>query len=145
MENNPVGLDGVEFIEFASDQPGYYEGLFSQFGFEKMGKHKSKEVFFYRQGDINFIANYETGGSFAEDFQKSHGPSICATGFRVKNAKEAFDVAVERGAKPYEGESKYPAIYGIGDSLVYFIEKYDDKGNIYDDDFALDKSFSEAQ
>lgn len=144
MENNPVGLDGIEFIEFAGKDEKFYHPLFSGFGFSKMGKHKSKEVYFYRQGDINFIANYEAG-SFAEQFQKTHGPSICATGFRVKDAKKAHEAAVERGAKPYEGESKYPAIYGIGDSLVYFIEKYDEKGNIYEDDFNLDIAFHENQ
>lgn len=143
MERNPIGLDGMEFIEFAGQNSDFYDKLFSQFGFRKIGKHKTREVFLYRQHGVNFVVNQEPG-SFAEKFQQKHGPSACCTGFRVFDAKKAFDEAIARGAVAYEGPTEYPAIYGIGDSLVYFIEKYGEKGSIYEDDFNLEVDNSEV-
>jgi 4-hydroxyphenylpyruvate dioxygenase len=140
VSDNPIGLDGMEFIEYAGRDTNFYHDLLSKFGFQKIGKHKTKEVFLYRQGEINFVVN-EEAGSFADHFQGEHGPSACATGFRVFDAQKAYDEAIKRGAKAYTGESKYPAIYGIGESLVYFIDKYGDKGSIFEDDFDLEVDF----
>ena len=103
MEQNPVGLDGMEFLEFASADDSKLDPLFKRLGLVKIGQHKTKKVYLYRQADINFIINCEPD-SFASAFYKSHGPSICATGFRAKNAKAAFDAAVKRGAKPSDFE-----------------------------------------
>jgi 4-hydroxyphenylpyruvate dioxygenase len=95
------------------------------------------DVVLYRQNDVNFILNREKS-SFAESFQKAHGPSICATGFRVKDAKKAYEEAVRRGARPHENSEMhtFPAIYGIGDSVVYFIDHYG-TADIYKGDFDL--------
>src|SRR5690606_6279304 len=87
-----------------------------------------------------FILNKEED-SFAQGFAKEHGPSVCATGFRVKDAKKAFEVAVERGAKPCP-ESKhhsFPAVYGIGDSVIYFVDQYAQSNpyKVYESDFHL--------
>lgn len=136
--NNPIGLDGIEFLEFATPNPEKLEKVFYSFGFKKIGQHKTKNVQLYRQGDINFIINNEEK-SFAHDFKTKHGSSICAMALRVSNpASESLKAAVSRGAKKYEnqqGDAGYfPSIYGIGDCVVYFIDKYGDK-TIYDDDF----------
>ncbi len=138
MENNPVGLDGMEFIEFAGPHAQALEELFKQLGFVQIANHKTKKLNLYRQNDVNILLNLEPN-TFAVNFSESHGPSACSTGFRCKDKNKAFEVAVERGAKPYEGNNgaktfDYPAIYGIGDSLVYFIDDYGDK-NIYDSEF----------
>ncbi len=130
---NPIGLDGMEFLEYTTPNPQELEKLFLKLGFEKIGEHKQKKISLYRQSDINFLINFEASG-FEADFRKAHGPSICSAGFRVKNAKTAFENAVARGARAYKGQTKFPAIYGIGDSLIYFIEKYG-SANIYDEDF----------
>lgn len=131
---NPIGLDGMEFIEYTSPQPEELAELFIKLGFVKVGQHRRKNVELYRQRGINFILNKETA-SFAESFQKAHGPSICATGFRVKDAKEAMEEALKRGAKACEEKGhNFPAIYGIGGSLVYFIDNYEND-TIYDNDF----------
>lgn len=138
MENNPIGLDGMEFIEYAGPDAGLFKKLFDDLGMTPIAKHKSKAVTLYRQNDINFLLNEEPN-SFADNFHKSHGPSVCSTGFRVTDSQAAYKAAVERGAKPYDEESQktigWPTIYGIGDSLVYFVDKYGEKGNIYDQDF----------
>lgn len=138
MTENPVGLDGMEFIEYAGPDASLFRQLFANLGMVEIAKHKTKNITLFRQNDINFLLNEETD-DFAASFAKSHGPSVCSTGFRVKDSQEAFKTAVERGAKPYTDDSQksvtWPAIYGIGDSVVYFIDTYGDKGNMYDTEF----------
>lgn len=125
---NPVGLDGVEFIEFSGPDRSYFEKLFSGYGFKKMASLSSRPVDLYRQGDINFIVNCEPG-SFAARFAAQHGPCISSTGFRVRDAVDAFRVATTRGGKGFIGSDSergpfpFPAIYGIGESLIYFIDE----------------------
>ncbi len=136
--DNPLGLDGIEFVEYASPDPAALEQMFFKFGFQKIGQHKRKDVTLYRQNQVNFIINNEPG-TFAAKFAKQHGPSICATGFRTKSAQRAFDVAVKRGARSIEHKSdaashSFPAIFGIGDSAVYFVDRYRAPVH-FDDDF----------
>ena len=138
---NPMGTDGFEFIEFAAPDPAAMGALFERLGFQAVARHRSKDVTLYRQGDINFIVNAQPD-SFAQAFARVHGPSICAIAFRVRNAAAAFDRAVKLGAWPYAGpvgpmELNIPAIKGIGDSLVYLVDRYGTKGSIYDVDFEL--------
>lgn len=132
---NPIGLDGMEFIEYASPDPNELERLFFRLGFRMIAKHKSKSVLLFRQGRVNFILNKEPQ-SFANQFYESHGPSICATGFKVQDAKKAYEAAVARGAKPCiddRGHS-FPTIYGIGNSVIYFVDKFTE-GDMYKQDF----------
>lgn len=127
-EQNPCGLHGVDFIEYSGPDANYFEQLFIKLGFIQLGEMPGKQIKLFRQGDINFILNTQPN-TFATQFAGQHGPSIASTGFRVADAQKAFKVAVERGAKPYDGNevqrgaTPFPAVYGIGDSLVYFIDK----------------------
>ncbi len=135
---NPLALDGLDFIEYATPEPSALEQVFFKLGFQKIGQHKRKQVTLYRQNQVNFVINNEPG-SFAAKFAKQHGPSICATGFRVKSAQRAFDLAVQRGARPIESKGEgashsFPAIYGIGDSAIYFVDRYRAPVH-FDDDF----------
>ena len=77
---NPVGLDGFEFIEFSAPEKGILEPVFESMGFTRVARHRSKDVDVWRQGDINLIANYEIG-SPAWFFAREHGPSACGMGF----------------------------------------------------------------
>ena len=129
MINNPVGLKGIEFVEFTSPKPKLLQQIFIDFGFSKLKRHQYKDLTYYRQNDIHFIINEDTSGH-AFNFQKVHGPSICSMAFQVENANKAFEIALERGAKKAVGEYDLPAIYGIGDSLIYFVDNnYED--NLY--------------
>lgn len=56
---NPIGLDGFEFLEFTAPKKGLLEPMFEAMGFTLVAKHKSKEVELWRQGDINLLSNYE--------------------------------------------------------------------------------------
>ena len=73
---NPMGLMGFEFIEFASPTPGTLEPIFEIMGFSKVATHRSKNVDLYRQGEINLILNNEPN-SIASYFAAEHGPSVC--------------------------------------------------------------------
>ncbi len=141
---NPLGLDGFEFIEFAAHERGILEPVFERMAFKRIARHRSKDVELWRQGGINLIANYEPK-SPAAYFAAEHGPSACGMGFRVRNARQAYDEAIARGAEPVETrtgpmELRLPAIRGIGGSIIYLIDRYaslenPDALSIYDIDF----------
>ena len=147
--DNPMGTDGFEFIEYAAPDPKAMGELFQRMGFTAVAKHRHKDVTLYRQGEINFIINAEPD-SFAQRFARLHGPSICAIAFRVQDAKAAHERALSLGAWGYAGQAgpgelNIPAIKGIGDSIIYLIDRWRGKngaqpgdiGNIgfYDVDF----------
>jgi 4-hydroxyphenylpyruvate dioxygenase len=136
---NPLGLDGFEFIEFCAPEAGLLEPVFERMGFTLIARHRSKDVTLWRQGEINLIANYEPK-SPAAYFAAEHGPSACGMGFRVRNAKQAYEEAIARGAEPVETstgpmELRIPAIRGIGGAIIYLIDRYGDSLSIYDIDF----------
>ena len=136
--DNPLGLDGFEFVEFTGPDPDALAGLFTAMGFTHLADHRSKHVRRYTQGDINFLLNMEPTGQVA-DFRAAHGPSANAMAFRVKDAAKALKLAVERGAVPVEGkvgpmELNIPAIEGIGGANLYLVDKRG-AATIYDVDF----------
>ncbi|GGI76583.1 4-hydroxyphenylpyruvate dioxygenase [Shewanella gelidii] len=136
-EQNPLGLLGIEFTEFASPDGDFMHQVFLDFGFSMLKKAKDKDIVYYKQNDINFLLNRQKSG-FSAEFAKSHGPAICSMGWRVEDAQFAFNLAVERGAKPATESAKdlsYPAIYGIGDSLIYFVDTFTGDNNLYATDF----------
>jgi len=136
---NPMGLCGFEFVEFASPTPNVLEPLFEKLGFSLVAKHRSKDVVLYRQGDINFIVNREPR-SPAGYFAAEHGPGPCAMAFRVRDAHKAYARALEQGAQPIDVptgpmELRLPAIKGIGGAPLYLIDRFDEGKSIYDIDF----------
>jgi 4-hydroxyphenylpyruvate dioxygenase len=138
-EVNPMGTDGFEFVEYTAPDPAALGILFESMGFTRVARHRSKDVSLYRQGDVNFIVNAEKE-SFAQGFARVHGPSVCAIALRVKNAAFAYKRALSLGAWGVEGkvgpmELNIPAIKGIGDSLLYLVDRYGERGSIYDVDF----------
>ncbi|MFT3779013.1 MAG: 4-hydroxyphenylpyruvate dioxygenase [Ottowia sp.] len=147
--DNPMGTDGFEFIEYAAPDPKAMGEVFERMGFAAVARHRHKDVTLYRQGEINFIINAEPD-SFAQRFARLHGPSICAIALRVRDAKAAHERAIRLGAWGYAGQAgpgelNIPAIKGIGDSIIYLIDRWRGKngakegdiGNIgfYDVDF----------
>lgn len=141
VSSNPMGLMGFEFVEFASPNPGILEPVFEALGFTKVAVHRSKDVVLYRQGGINFIINNEPK-SAAAYFAAEHGPSACGMAFRVRDAHQAYDRAVELGAIPVDiptgpMELRLPAIKGIGGAPLYLIDRFEDGQSIYDIDFTF--------
>lgn len=147
---NPLGSDGFEFVEYtAADEQGIQalKDLFVSLGFAEVAQHRSKRVWLYKQGDINFIVNAEPA-SQAEEFARLRGPSVCGMAFRVKDAGKALQHALANGAKQFVGnlgamELNIPAVYGIGESTLYFVDRYQDT-SIYDVDFNFYPNWQEA-
>ncbi|OOG49919.1 4-hydroxyphenylpyruvate dioxygenase [Polaromonas sp. C04] len=136
--DNPMGTDGFEFIEYAAPDPAAMGALFERMGFTPVAKHRHKNVTLYRQGGINFIINAEPD-SFAQRFARQHGPSICAIAFRVQDTRRAYARALDLGAFGYAGhagpgELNIPAIKGIGDSLIYLVDRWRGKNGARDGD-----------
>ena len=137
--DNPMGLMGFEFVEFASPAPNVLEPVFEKLGFARVARHRSKDVTLFRQGDINFIVNNEAK-SYAWYFAAEHGPSACAMAFRVCDSHQAYARALELGAQPVDiptgpMELRLPAIRGIGGAPLYLIDRFEEGRSIYDIDF----------
>jgi 4-hydroxyphenylpyruvate dioxygenase len=140
---NPLGTDGFEFVEFTAptrDGVTQLHKLFDAMGFAAIGRHRSKDVTLFRQGEINFLVN-GTPYSHFQQFAEAHGPSACAMGWRVRDAVTAYEHALAQGAVPFDArpgfmELRLPAVYGIGNSVIYFTDRYD-QHSIYDVDFRL--------
>jgi 4-hydroxyphenylpyruvate dioxygenase len=141
--DNPIGLDGFEFVEFSAPEKGLLEPVFEAMGFTQVARHRSKDVELWRQGEINLITNYEPR-SPAWFFSREHGPAACGMAFRVRNARTAYAELLARGAEPVQVETgpmelRIPAIRGIGGSIIYLVDRYEADGDgalsIYDIDF----------
>jgi 4-hydroxyphenylpyruvate dioxygenase len=138
---NPLGTDGFDFVEFtAPTAQGVRQlhELFALLGFTATARHRSKDVTLYKQNDINFLVN-ATPYTHFQQFAQAHGPSACAMGWRVHDASRAYEYAVAKGAVPFDTrpgfmELRLPAVYGIGMSVLYFIDRYGEH-TIYDVDF----------
>ena len=135
---NPIGLDGIEFIEYTTSKPQALGQVLEMMGFRPVARHRSREVLLYRQGAINIIVNAHVSalpvGAAPHD-----KPVIAAIGLRVRDAAAAYRRALERGAwavppRVEVMELNIPAIHGVGKSRIYFVDRYD-KFSIYDVDF----------
>jgi 4-hydroxyphenylpyruvate dioxygenase len=130
---NPLGMAGLEFIEFAAPEPAALGLQLEQLGFKAIARHVSKDVTLYRQGQMNFLVNAEPD-SFAARYAEEYGMGVCAIGVRVDSARRAFEHALRLGAWAFEGERvgtgelKIPAIQGIGDSHIYFVDRWRGRG-----------------
>ncbi|TLP48281.1 MULTISPECIES: 4-hydroxyphenylpyruvate dioxygenase [Cohaesibacter] len=136
-EVNVAGTDGFEFVEFAHPEAGKLEALFESMGFVEVARHKHKDISLYRQGHVNYLINRDPDGHAAQ-FVKDHGPCAPAMAWRVVDAQVALQCALDYGAEEYKGPGKaldVPAVYGIGGSLLYFVDTYGADGSAYDADY----------
>jgi len=137
---NPLGLDGIEFIEFSTAKPQAFGQVLEMMGFRPVARHRSREVLLYRQGDMNIIINAHAGG-LPRSVQPSDTPVIAAIALRVRDAASAYRYTLDRGAWTVPThvevmELNIPAIHGVGASRIYFVDRYRDF-SIYDVDFTL--------
>src|SRR3569833_802839 len=120
--DNPIGTDGFEFVENTAPDIAQLHAMFERMGFRAVGRHRSKDVTLYRQGQTSFIVNAEPESHGAR-FARAHGPSACTMAFRVKDAGAAYKELLARGAKPNTNTKKpkkknFPASEGIGGSVI---------------------------
>lgn len=135
---NPVGLDGVEFIEYSTPRPQAVGQVLEMMGFRPIARHRSREVMLYRQGAMNVVVNAHppdvTGAAHGGE-----APVLAAMCLRVRDARAAYEYVLERGAwdVPTHAEVmelNIPAIHGAGGSRIYFVDRYQEF-SIYDVDF----------
>jgi 4-hydroxyphenylpyruvate dioxygenase len=134
---NPMGVDGFEFVEFAAPDPQPLHTLFKRLGFTAVARHRSRAITLYRQGACNFLVN-EAPDSFAAGFAAKHGP--CACGFAIRFSRPASEVlnatlthgATEITAKADTRAVDAPVIEGIGGCMLYLVDRYGDKGSVFD-------------
>jgi 4-hydroxyphenylpyruvate dioxygenase len=133
---NPAGTDGMEFIEFAHENPDALRETFVKMGFHLTARHKTRAIELWQQGDVSYLLNSEAD-SHAMRFVAQHGPCAAAMGWRVVDAKHAHAHALAQGAISYDAADKaldVPAVIGIGGSLIYFVDQYNG-ANPYDAEF----------
>ena len=129
--SNPIGLDGLEFVEYATSKPQEFGALLEKLGFAAVARHRSREVMLYRQGAMNLIVNSNDASGAA--------PVLSAMALRVRDAAFAHKHSLDRGAwdmptRASAMELNIPGIHGVGESLIYFVDRYTDL-SIYDVDF----------
>ena len=133
---NPLGLAGLEFVEFATSRPKALGQVLEMLGFRPVARHRSREVLLYRQGGMNVVINAHAG---PEGAAPGATPAISAIGLRVRDAAAAYRRALDRGAwgVPVQVavmELHIPAIHGVGASRIYFVDRCNDF-TIWDVDF----------
>ncbi|MCZ8194702.1 4-hydroxyphenylpyruvate dioxygenase [Brevundimonas sp.] len=136
--DNPLGVDGFEFVEFTGPEPQAMVERLELMGFVQTHVNPANEVVRLKQGDISLLVNRASAGQ-AGEFAREHGPSANGMAFRVADAKVAFEGAVARGARPAEAHAggalggDYPyVLLGIGGSLLYLVDRYGEAGSLYD-------------
>ncbi len=137
-QENPLGVDGFEFVEFTGPEPEAMISRLETMGFTQTHVNPTTDVVRLKQGDITMLVHRSPQGQ-AADFARDHGPSANGMAFRVADAKAAFEGALARGAVKAEGAAggalgqDYPYILqGIGGSLLYVIHQYGETGSLYD-------------
>lgn len=137
---NPIGMDGIEFIEFTTSKPQALGGVLERMGFHPIARHRSREVELYRQGTMNIVVNAQPS-DIPRTVVPIERPIISAIAIRVRDADAAFRRALELGAweipiRAQALELNIPGIHGVGESLIYFVDRYDEF-SIFDIDFRM--------
>ena len=140
--DNPMGIDGFEFVEFAAPagQAERLHGYFRSLGFTAVMKHRGRAITLYRQGGVNFLINEDPDG-FAADFAARHGACACGFAIRFRRpAEQVYAEVIENGGEPVTympgtGAVSTPAIKGIGDCMLYLVDRYGADGDVYDAEF----------
>lgn len=138
VSRNPIAMNGIEFVEFATRDPDPFGRILGKFGFAAVAQHRSRRVYLYRQGELNLIINADQDTLDGLNLPEEE-VILSAVAFRVEDAGRAYHKLVDLGAWPIQTragtmELNIPGIHGIGDSILYFVDRFRDF-SIYDVDF----------
>ncbi len=137
---NPTGIDGFEFVEFAAppaQQPLLHD-YFGRMGFTATLRHRTRPITIYRQGGVNFLVN-DDADSFAADFARAHGPSACGFAIRfTRPSAEVLETVIGNGGEAIVDKADTravdaPVVKGIGDCMLYLVDRYGERGSMYED------------
>ena len=142
---NPIAMAGLEFVEYATAQPNEFGAALEKMGFVRIARHRSRNVFLYRQGDMNVIVNADPD-SLAGMSSSPGDVTLSAIAFRVADASQAYKHMVDMGAWPIPTragamELNIPGVHGVSDSILYLVDRHHDL-SIYDVDFIYDEKVS---
>ncbi len=137
---NPMGIDGFEFVEFAApvEQQQTLHDYFHRMGFSPVLRHRTRPITLYRQGGVNFLVN-DDPESFAADFARSHGPSACGFAIRFQRpADEVLATVLGNGGEAIDDKADTravdaPVVKGIGDCMLYLVDRYGERGSMYEE------------
>jgi 4-hydroxyphenylpyruvate dioxygenase len=129
---NPLGLEGIEFIEYTTPRPQALGQVLETMGFRLVSRHRSREVLLYRQGGMNIVVN-------SHERSADEAPQIAAVALRVRDARAAWQQVVDGGGWPVPVnvqpmELHIPGVHGAGGSRLYFVDRWREF-SIYDVDF----------
>lgn len=136
---NPLGMEGIEYIEYTSRQPQALGQVLENLGFRPVARHRSREVTLYRQGEMNIVVNAHQGVVRGTQATDDGAPRITALALRVRDARQAFERAQDLGAWDVPNhaqvmELNIPGIHGPGGAHIYFVDRYREF-SIFDVDF----------
>jgi 4-hydroxyphenylpyruvate dioxygenase len=135
---NRLGIQGIEFIEYATNRPQALGQGLESMGFRPIARHRSREVTLYRQGDMNLVVNASPDDARVSATTDGQ-PAISAVAFRVRDALQAHTRCMELGAWNVSSQAQamelhIPAIHGPGGTRFYFVDRWQEF-SIYDIDF----------
>lgn len=136
---NPLGMCGIEYIEYTTTQPQALGQVLEQLGFKPVARHRSREVLLYRQGPMNIVVNAHAGVVRGTPATDEGSPRLSAVALRVRDAREAYERALALGAWDVPShaqvmELNIPGIHGPGGAHIYFVDRCEDF-SIFDIDF----------
>ena len=137
--SNPLGIDGIEYVEYATSEPQSFGAALEKLGFVAAARHRSREIVLYSQGTMNVIVNADASVILPIAPEVAAPPRIRAFALRVQDAAKAYEHCLEKGAWPITPrvgamELNIPGVCGVGDSVIYFVDRYREF-TIYDVDF----------
>lgn len=138
-ETNPLGIKGIDHIEFIVDDADQWRDFFVQkygmtprfYADEKSGV-KGRRAHVVGQGRINFLVAEPQGRGPEADFLRwhldKHGNGVRDVAFRVTDARHALEEAARRGAKVVRALDHHETFDGgsiaaYGDTIHTFIER----------------------
>ena len=137
--SDPIGLDGIEFIEYTTPRPQALGQVLEMMGFRPVARHRSREVTLYRQGAMNIVVNASEPAPVDSEGELDDAPKIAAIALRVRDAAAAYRHVLDLGAWAVPTqvevmELNIPAIHGVGGTRIYFVDRHREF-SIYDVDF----------
>ena len=137
--SDPIGLDGIEFIEYTTPRPQALGQVLEMMGFRPIARHRSREVTLYRQGEMNVVVNASAQAPVDSEGELDDAPKIAAIALRVRDAAAAYRHVLDLGAwavptRVEVMELNIPAIHGVGGTRIYFVDRHREF-SIYDVDF----------
>ena len=137
----PTKVEGVASVEFATgrNEAAGLEDFLASAGFARTGRHVSKAVDLWQQGDIRLLVNAESR-ALSPDASARFGTKVAEIGLMVPDAKgaaaraAALRVGVEHPPIG-PGEAEIPALRGIGRSLIRLLDQGADLSQVWQKDF----------